>query len=86
MHSGVAIDFLALEASAGSRQIKRHSEERSGEERPVPGCDESEQLHSAVGREQELGPGQRTRVRHGLWGGQTHRHTDVGLEDGVVAG
>lgn len=63
MHSGVAIDLLALEAGAGSRRIKRHSETRSGEERPVPGCDESRQLHGGVGREQELAPEQRWRFR-----------------------
>ncbi len=42
-----------LEPVLGSRQIKEHSEER-----PVPGCDESQQLHSGVGREWKLGPDQ----------------------------
>lgn len=56
MHSGVAIDLLAHGAGAGSRQIKRHSEKRSGEERPVPGCDESRQLHSGVGGGAGTGP------------------------------
>ncbi|KAG7244786.1 hypothetical protein INR49_029805 [Caranx melampygus] len=38
-------------------------EEEEKEEKPVPGCDKSQQLHCAVGREQELGPVQRTRFR-----------------------
>lgn len=52
----------------------------SGEERPVPGCDESWQLRGAAGREQEqeLGPEQRNEVQgfglgqeeDRLWAGQ----------------
>lgn len=41
-------------------------EEEGREEKPVPGRDESRQLHCAVGREQELGPGQRKRFKVGL--------------------
>lgn len=51
MHSGIAIDLLALDASARARQIKRHSERRSGQASPRQGQEPpaSQSLGEGVG-------------------------------------
>lgn len=77
MHSGVAIDLLALGAGAWRQADKEtFREEERREERPVPGCDESQQLHGGVGRERELRPPER-RTRFRGW--------DEGIGLGIIS-